>query len=163
MNTLIRDLALAARALRKTPAFTITAILTLALGIGASTAIFSVVNAVLLRPLPYANPERLAIIWGDLRARNVTNFPFPPGDVPDLRAQATAFEAIAGLNTGPSTVIGEDGKPEQINAAFVTTNLFTVLGSRIEVGRNFVDADGTPNPLPPQVANNLIGPPDRKS
>src|SRR5262249_52878667 len=74
METL-RDLALSARSLRKTPAFTITSIITIALGIGASTAIFSVVNAVLLRPLPYANRDKLVIITNDLTRRNVKDFP----------------------------------------------------------------------------------------
>ncbi|HEY9229815.1 MAG TPA: ABC transporter permease, partial [Gemmatimonadaceae bacterium] len=157
-----RDVAFAGRTLRKNPAFSITAVLTLALGIGASTAIFSVVNAVLLRPLPYANPERLAIIWGDLRARSVFNFPFAPGDMPDLREQATAFESIAGVNTGRATYMGDGGKPEQITGAFVTPNIFTVLGARVAFGRNFVEADGAPNPPPPQgtpAAANVAPPP----
>ena len=113
---------------------------------------------VLLRPLPYAAPERLAIIWGDLRARSVINFPFAAGDMPDLREQATAFQAIAArqYRTG-SPYVGEDGKPEQISAAFVTTNVFTVLGTRIEYGRNFADGDGTADAPPPRVARPLAG------
>jgi putative ABC transport system permease protein len=138
------DIRFAARTLRKNPAFTITAVLTIALGIGASTAIFSVVNALLLRPLPYAQPDRLAMVQMDMRARHVTNFPMPPGDMPDLRAQATAFQDIAGVASGPSTFVGDDGKPEQIQLAGVTTNFFTLLGARIGFGRNFVEADGTP-------------------
>ena len=106
---LTRDLAYAARSLRKNPAFTLTAVLTIALGIGASTAIFSVVNAVLLRPLPYAHPDRLAVIKTDMRARNVVNFPIAPGDMPDLIQQATAFQDIAGVNLGPATFMGSDG------------------------------------------------------
>src|SRR4051812_1961651 len=149
----LRDFSFAARTLRKNPAFTITAILTIALGIGASTAIFSVVNAVLLRPLPYRSPDRLAIIWGDLRARRVFNFPNSAGDFPDLRVKATAFEAITGVSTGRATIIRPDGKPEQITGAFVMPNFFTVLGSRVEYGRNFTEADATPQPRP-------AGPPD---
>lgn len=80
MATFDRDLAFAVRTLRKNPAFAITAILTLALGIGATTAIFSVVNTVLLRPLPYARPDRLTIVWGELRTRNVYDWSFAPGD-----------------------------------------------------------------------------------
>src|SRR5438105_2701963 len=134
-----KDLSFAVRTLRKNPAFTITAILTLALGIGASTAIFSVVNAVLLRPLPYANPDRLATIQTDMKARNVLNFPIAPGNMPDLRDQVTAFESIAAINAGPAPVVGEDGKPEQIVAAGVTTNFFSLLGERMALGRNFVE------------------------
>jgi len=150
---LARDIAFAVRTLRKNPAFTITAVLTLGLGVGASTAIFSVVNAVLLRPLPYANPERLATIQTDMKARNVINFPIAPGNMLDLKARATAFESIAAINAGPGNFVGDDGKPEQIIIAGVTTNFFSVLGTRIVYGRNFAETDGTPQPPPPpQVA-----------
>src|SRR5215212_7828484 len=111
---LARDISFALRTLRKNPAFTITAILTLGLGVGASTAIFSVVNAVILRPLPYANPERLATIQTDMKARNVKNFPIAPGNMLDLKARATAFESIAGINANQGPFINKDGKPEQI-------------------------------------------------
>ena len=82
MQTLRKDLAFAVRSLRNHPAFALTAILTLALGIGASTAIFSVANTVLLRPLPYAKSDRLVLIWGEMRKRNVRDFPM----FPDLEA-----------------------------------------------------------------------------
>ena len=91
MQTFVRDLVFALRSLRQHPAFALTAVLTLALGIGASTAIFSVVNAVLLRPLPYAEAERLVLIWGDMRARNVTDFPFSPPNFLDLKQQSTTL------------------------------------------------------------------------
>ncbi len=142
------DIRFALRTLRKNPAFTITAVLTIALGIGASTAIFSVVNALLLRPLPYSHPEQLAMVQMDMRARKVTNFPMPPGDVPDVREQVTAFQDIAGVTAGRATFVGDDGKPEQITIAVTTTNFFSLLGAKIGFGRNFVDADGTP-PAPP--------------
>ncbi len=149
---LARDISFALRTLRKNPAFTITAILTLGLGVGASTAIFSVVNAVLLRPLPYANPERLATIQTDMKARNVMNFPIAPGNMLDLKEHATAFESIAAIFANPGPFIGDDGKPEQIIIAGVTPNFFNVLGTRIAYGRNFVEADGTPAPPPPAPA-----------
>lgn len=147
-----RDLSFAFRTLRKNPAFTITAVLTLGLGVGASTAIFSVVNAVLLRPLPYANPERLATIQSDMKARNVMNFPVAPGNMLDIKARATAFESIAAINAGPGPILADDGKPEQIIIAGVTSNFFSVLGTRIVYGRNFVESDGTPIPPPPAPA-----------
>src|SRR5215471_2484865 len=114
---LSRDLAFALRTLRKNPAFTITAIVTIGLGIGATTAIFSVVNAVLLRPLPYADPDRLATIQTDMKARNVINFPIAPGNMSDLIQQATAFQSIAAINAGPGPIVTDDGKPEQIVVA----------------------------------------------
>jgi putative ABC transport system permease protein len=147
-----RDISFAVRTLRKNPAFTVTAVLTLGLGVGASTAIFSVVNAVLLRPLPYANPERLATIQSDMKARNVVNFPVAPGNVLDIKAHAQAFESIAAISAGPAPIVADDGKAEQIIVAGVTPNFFSVLGTRIVFGRNFVEADGTPVPPPPQPA-----------
>ena len=80
MHTLFRDLVYALRGLRRNFGFSVVATMTIALGIGACTAIFSVVNAVLLRPLPYADSERLVTVWGEMRARNVPDWPFsPPG------------------------------------------------------------------------------------
>jgi len=143
-----KDLGFAVRTLRKHPAFTITAVLTIALGIGASTAIFSVVNALILRPLPYTQPDRLATIQADMRARRVFNFPWPGGDFPDAKQQLTAFESIAAINSGRAPFLGEDGKPEQIVAAGVTPNFFTTLGTKIVFGRNFVESDGTPPARP---------------
>ena len=80
-----RDLAVAARVLRKSPVFALTAALTIALGVGASTAIFSVTNAVLLRPLPYRDPGRVVVACSDLRKRNVRDFPLSNADFIDLR------------------------------------------------------------------------------
>src|SRR3989440_8008801 len=98
MDTLLKDLIYAARGLRKNLGFAVVATITIALGIGACTAIFSVVNAVLLRPLPYANARRLVLVWGELRARNVRDWPFSPPDFRDLKQQSTdVFEDIAGM------------------------------------------------------------------
>ena len=152
MQSLLKDLTYAWRTLRSNPAFSLTAVITLALGIGASTAIFSVVNAVLLRPLPYGDASRLTLIWGDMVKRDVKDFPFPPGDLPDLRQQATLFQEIAGVVTFRQPLAGDGGEPEQVNVAGVTENTFTVLRARILLGRNFNDADATPLPPPPQAA-----------
>jgi predicted permease len=152
MDSLWKDIGFAARSLRKNPAFSLTAILTLALGIGASTALFSVVNAVLLRPLPYADAGRLVLVWGDMRNRNVTDFPFPPGDYPDLKAQGTLFQDFAAVTTFRQPLSGDGVEPEQVSAAAATTNIFSLLGARVALGRDFVSEDGTPQAPPPPAA-----------
>ena len=158
MDTLLRDIAFATRTLRRTPAFTLVAAATIALGIGACTAIFSVVNAVLLRPLPYADADRLVLVWGDMLARDVFDFPFPPADFHDLRERGTLFDEFAAIATGRQTVSGDEGEPEQVRAAGVTPNFFRLLGGRIIAGRDFTPADGTPPPQPPAGAR-PVGPP----
>src|SRR5437899_1767846 len=121
-----------------------------ALGIGASTAIFSVTNAVLLRPLPYKDPERLVLACSDMRRRNVQDFPFSAADFMDLRNGAkSVFEDFAALTTGRAIFPRADGAPEQSRVASVTPNLFRLLGARVLYGRDFVEADGQPQPPPP--------------
>ena len=162
MHAFLSDLAYAARMFRKKPAFALTAIATLALGIGSTTAIFSVVNAVLLQPLPYARPERLVHVWHDLKNRNVTRFPWAPADFHDLRTQATMFEEVAALTTGRQVIVAEggSGEAEQIRTGNATPNIFRLLGARVVQGSDFVDADGTPPPPPPAVAPGAAPAPD---
>ena len=145
---MIRDLSQAARALLKSPSFTLVAVATIALGIGASTAIFSVVNAVLLRPLPYPDADRLTLIWGDMLARDVFDFPFPPADFHDLREQGTLFEEVGAVSTFRQTLSGDDGEPEQIRVAGVTTNLLPMLGAELQLGRGFTADDAAPPAAP---------------
>ena len=147
---LTRDLLYAFRILRKNPAFAVTAVLTIALGIGAGTAIFSVTNTVLLRPLPYKAPDRLVLACSDLRRRNVKDFPLSDADFLDLRNGAkSTFDEFGAVNTGRGLVNQADGSPEQVRFAGVTTNFFRLMGSRIEFGRDFQDSDGLPEPPPP--------------
>src|SRR6202795_4681533 len=149
----LRDLALAGRTLRKSPIFALTAALTIALGIGASTAIFSVVNAVLLRPIPYKDPDRLVIAASDMRNRNVRDFPFSNENFIDMReATKDAFQDFAGVFTFRNIFNREDGTPERVRAAVVTTNFFRLVGAKIALGRDFTDADGMPQPAPPAPA-----------
>jgi putative ABC transport system permease protein len=151
MESFLRDVTFALRSLKRQPAFAITAVLTIALGIGATSAIFSVVNGVLLRPLPYNDAQRLGTIWADLRNRNVVDFPVSPGDFFDLRTVLTQFDGVAGVNTFRPTIGGDgQGDSEQVVGAGATTNIFSLLGHRIHLGRNFVEEDGTPQPQPPQ-------------
>jgi predicted permease len=146
----LKDVVIAGRILFKRPVYTVTAVLTIALGVGASSAIFSVTNAVLLRPLPYKDPNRLVIAGMDLRKRNVRDLPFSNADFIDLRVGTKAyFSDMAGVFTGRTVVPREDGNPEQISFGIVTTNFFDVVGSRILFGRDFIAQDGAPQPQPP--------------
>ena len=154
-----KDLRYALRTLTRSPGFAATALLTISLGIGASTAIFSVVNAVLLKPLPYAEPERLVLLWGDLRNRNVRDFPTAPGDYNDIRAAGTQFEGIAAVNTFRQTLTVEGSPPEQIWVAQVTPNFLPLVGLRVAKGRDFVPDDGTPQPPPPPAVQPAPGQP----
>ena len=131
---LARDVRYAVRLLLRTPAFTAAAVLTLALGIGANTAIFSVVNAVLLRPLPYANPERLVMV-GDLgadgSAGNVGYLTFL-----DWKARSHTFDDMALIRSWQPTLVA-NGEPERIPAMRVSSNFFAMLGARPALGRDF--------------------------
>jgi putative ABC transport system permease protein len=158
----LRDLAFAGRTLAKSPLFAFTAALTIALGVGASTAIFSVANAVLLRPIPYKNPEQLVILPSDLRNRGVKDFPYSNADFIDLReATKDQFEGLGGVFTFPNTLTGEDGTPEQVHIGVVTTNYFQLVGARIMAGRYFSDEDGQPQPPPPPPGTQAAAPPPR--
>src|SRR5580704_13489456 len=141
-----KDLNYAVRTLLKSPVFSITAILTVALGIGASTAIFSVTNAVLLRPLPYKDPERLVLPWVEMRARHLFDGTFSADGMFDLRRIATSFEEIAALFTFRGTFPQDDGSPEQVGFGLVTPNFFHMLGAHMVAGRDFSEADGLPQP-----------------
>ena len=153
MESFVRDVLFAFRSLRRQPAFAITAVLTIALGIGATSAIFSVVNAVLLRPLPYNDAARLGTVWSDLRNRNVVDFPLPAGDYYDLRKDTTLFDGFAAITSFRPTIGGDtEGDAEQVSGGAVTTNFFKMLGHPIQVGRDFVEEDGTPNAPPPAPA-----------
>jgi putative ABC transport system permease protein len=148
MRHLITDVTYAMRSFRKKPAFAITAIGALGLGIGATAAIFSVVDAVLLTPLPYQAPARLVHVWQDMRNRNVSDFPWPPADFHDFRVQTTSFEGIAALATDREVIPAGSGygEAELLRTGIATPNLFRVLGTRILMGSDFADADGTPIP-----------------
>src|SRR5579884_1125299 len=148
-----REIQHAGRALRNSPVFTATAVVTIALGIGASTAIFSVTDTVLLRPLPYQDPDRLVLACSDMTKRGVKDFPFASADFFDLRDRTkTSFEDMAVVNTGRVIMPREDDTPEQIRVANVTPNFFRLLGAHVIVGRDFDDSDGQPQPQPPPAA-----------
>jgi putative ABC transport system permease protein len=149
MGTLRRDVGFAIRTLFKSPVFSLTALVTIALGIGATTAIFSVINTVLLQPLPYENRDRLAFVTGDLSARNVKDFPMAPADFADLRTMVKSFDEVAGLTTFQQPLFDDRGEARMIRMAAVTPNIFRTLGVRVVLGRDFVDEDGAPIGPPP--------------
>jgi len=141
IENLLQDLRYSMRTLRQTPGFAAVAILTLALGIGSNTAIFSVVQAALLRPLPYAQPDRL-ITLAEVRSQNLPdplamgtwNASYP--DFLDWRGQSKTFESLAGFNGDGVTLRGA-GEPESVFAVQVTPNFFSTLGVRPQFGRDF--------------------------
>jgi len=141
IETLIQDLRFGARMLRKNPGFTAVAALTLALGIGANTAIFSVVNGVLLRALPYNEPERLVMVWADRPIQQAqTGLPDSPvavADFVDWRNQNQVFEQMAALYARRMNLTG-GGEPESVVGLRASASLFPLLGARFTVGRAFL-------------------------
>jgi putative ABC transport system permease protein len=134
MESVLADLKFAVRSLSKARGFTVTAVLTLALGIGASTAVFSVANAVLLRPLPFANPDRLMWISEVRKSGTPMSVAWP--DYLDWREQSKSFEALAAIQRGIVNFTGT-GEPERLDARFVTSGFFDILGVRPALGRTF--------------------------
>src|SRR2546426_2621626 len=140
---MLTDLRYALRGLRKNPGFTSVAVITLALGIGANTAIFTVVNAVLLRPLPYQDPGRLTMVFGTDAKRNVTNDVVSYSTYLDSKAQNHSFagmEAWAGWSFNLST----GDQPEQVFALRITPGLFSLLGVKPALGRGFLPEEQQP-------------------
>jgi putative ABC transport system permease protein len=145
-----RDLRYAFQSLRRKPGFTATVTLTLALGIGANTAIFSVVNCILLRPLPYRNAERLVtLLRYTERNRDLISFT-SPADLEDFKSRSDIFEdAAVVLRTEYRVINGES--PERVAGADASTNLFALLGIKPAVGRLFLPEDGEPGSEPTAV------------
>jgi putative ABC transport system permease protein len=138
---LLRDVRLAIRSLAKAPGFALAAILTLALGVGSTSAIFSVVNGVVLRPMPYPDSESLVMVW-EITPQS-GQFSVAPANFFDWRRQATTFEALAALGNGDVTLQGPNG-PEPVPAAFVSSEFFKVMGVRPAMGRGFTREEETP-------------------
>jgi putative ABC transport system permease protein len=148
METLLRDARYGIRSLLKRPGFTAIAVITLALGIGANTAIFSVVNAVLLRPLPYAEADRLFVPWGTRTdPQDRTNVSYP--DFVDWQAQTRTLEHVAAYNSAGALLREGDAEPEPISGAAVSADLFSLLNVAPILGRAFTRAEDQPNA--PQV------------
>ncbi len=135
------DFDFAWKSLRKNPGFVAVAVVTLALGLGLNAAIFSIVNAVLLKPLDLPNPDELVFINGEMQIREVAYFPASPPDLQDLSAAADLLVGIASYNTFPNTLKGAEGDAEQIVGAGITNNFFELAGVKPFIGRTFNAAD----------------------
>jgi predicted permease len=149
MTAFLQDLRYALRALRRTPGFTLAAILTLALGIGATTTIFTVVNGVLLRPLPYRHANRIANIWNDFGEGAQSLPAVSPLDFRDYQQRSRTFETFAAASAGGvvglrGNLTGE-GEPERVDLATVTANFFPLFGVTPRYGRTFLAAEEAPN------------------
>jgi putative ABC transport system permease protein len=132
-----QDSRYAARVLRKSPGFTGVAVLSIGLGIGASTAIFSVCNAVLLKPLRYSEPDRLVMLWEKDRRNGILG-PVAPANFVDWRTRSHAFSEIAALNPFPNFTLTGQGEPERLTGGAVSSNFFALFGTRITLGREFL-------------------------
>jgi predicted permease len=147
MSTLTRDLRYAFRALGKSPGFTVAAILSLAIGIGANTAIFSIMSALLLRPLPYQDSDRLVIMWNTSPGLGITRDWFSTAQYFDIKNNHHGFEQVA-IAIGGSYNLTGDGDPERVGVTRVSHELLPMLGAKAYLGRLFTaedDKTGSPN------------------
>jgi predicted permease len=143
IETTGQNLRYAARMLRRSPGFTLVAVLTLALGIGANVAIFTVVHAVLLQPLPFPHPEQLVRVYDDIRTSNTHDVGMSVPELWDLRDHSGVFQDISVLFPADANLTGGD-HPERIEFLGTSPNYFTLLGARPQLGRVFTAADAQP-------------------
>src|ERR1051325_3138613 len=140
MGKLLQDIRYSIRMLRKSPGFTVVAIVALALGIGATTAIFSVVYAVALRPLPFKEPEKLAKVWGRFEREGIPKNWISQPELYDLQEQTQSFEDFAAFQTFGVNLSGSDS-PERVSTAFVNASLFPLLRVQPSIGRTFTNEE----------------------
>jgi putative ABC transport system permease protein len=143
MSTVLQDVRYALRMFLKSPGFALVALVALALGIGANTAIFSVVNAVMLRALPYSNADRLVVLWEHNRQGNNRHNVLSPANFMQWREDAKSFEEMAAFYDARLNLTGE-GDPEEIPTQVTSANLFRLLGNEAAIGRTFTDEDAEP-------------------
>ena len=143
METLWHDLRYRIRMLLKRPGFTITAVVILALGIGANTALFSIVNAVLLRPLPFREPDRLLMVWETNKPKGWDQHKVAPAKFVEWKRQSQIFEDAAAFDQITLTLTGRD-EPDQIQVARVSANFFALLGVKLTLGRAFAPNEDQP-------------------
>ncbi|HEV7747768.1 MAG TPA: ABC transporter permease [Pyrinomonadaceae bacterium] len=155
METLLKDFRYGVRSLLKRPGFTAIAVVTLALGIGANTAIFSLVNAVLLRSLPFADPDRLVMIWEDASFAGFPRNTPAPANYLDWKTQNTVFADMAAQDMRSFNLTG-DGEPEKIEAFGVSANFFPLLGVQPALGRGFTADEDAPGAARVVVINHNL-------
>jgi putative ABC transport system permease protein len=143
MTTLLQDIRYGVRLLLKSPGFTIVAALSLALGVGANTAIFSIVNAVLLRSLPFPHSDRLVKIVANNRKVGAQDIGFSVPELDDLRTRAGVFEQVSAINAGDTNLTGAE-RPQRHQVAVVSPNYFSMLGASAHIGRVFGPSDEVP-------------------
>ena len=143
MITLLQDVRYGLRVLWKSPGFTIVAVLSLALGVGANTAMFSIVNAVLLRSLPFSHPERLVKIIASNRGVGARDIGFSVPELDDLRTRAGVFDQVTAIQDGPTNLTGGE-RPQHLELLEVSANYFSMLGTSAHIGRVFGPGDDVP-------------------
>jgi predicted permease len=143
MVTVARDIAYAARILTKSPGFAVAAILSIAIGIGANTSIFSIIDALLLRPLPYQDADRLVILWNRSPGLNITQDWFSTAQYFDIKAGNRGFEQVAIAIGGNYNLTGQ-GEPERVGTLRVSSNLLPMLGQAAALGRTFQQDEDSP-------------------
>jgi predicted permease len=141
----VRDASYAWRTLRKAPAFAAAAVITLALGVGANTAIFSVVHALLIAPMPYTDPDRLVFVWADQTNEGYRRAPLSGPELTDLDTRSSLFEGFGAIWATTAALTGDD-EPEQLRIGHVSADFFSLLGVRAAIGRTFVDSDVVKGP-----------------
>jgi putative ABC transport system permease protein len=144
VRTLFQDIRYGLRMMAKNPAFTFFVVAVLALGIAANTAIFSIADAVLVRPLPYGQADRLVMVWEDGSSYGFPRDTPATGNFADWKARSQVFEDMAASSSSGSFNLSGDGNPEEIPGDLVTANLFSVLGARPALGRDFNASDDVP-------------------
>ncbi len=140
----VRDLRYGSRMLVRSPGFTAVAVITLALGIGANTAMYSVVNTVLFRPLPYKDPDRLADLWRYNLKQGIPEDQISYPDVLDLKSQSDAFDGIAAYRETQSIVLTGRGEPERLDGVIASANIFDILGAKPALGRGLREHEDQP-------------------
>ena len=152
---MLSDIRYALRGFRRAPLFAIVAVLSLAIGIGANSAIFSVVNALLLRPLPYPDPDRLAILWLRSPGINIMQDWPSPGEFNDVQTQSRSFEEMSISQGAGATLITTD-RPENVELLFTSSSLFHLLGAKPLYGRLLLPEDDTPGKAPVAILSYSI-------